>query len=385
MLKFILVLISALPACAQFLTYDANRRINFALDTTYASDDYHWFAHNTDPTSHLYHYSTNYSQESGNTDVRLTLARTVQAQGLPVATIYVADGHGLRSKAIAELASGVTCLLSSNASLTQQSVSQSISNYVAAGVRLFSLSIEVGNAPLVSNACRYVEMSNGLIFCSTPNLAVNIDTNADYPSFWADKISSIVPVSWTGRDGELVAGGAAWGTNVVAYPGRRIVCVTTTDGTNFSNGSSPATPLMAGTVGLLMWRHPNQTSAAYRQAITAACTPIAHSQRMDAMSLLEAPIPTLAIIGKTVTVHGLTNWNYAVEHTYNFTNWTHFTNRLGGQSFVAVAGFYRANCSAGVTNSFSVNEAFGANNESTGQSITDDQRQDLPPIFGGRR
>jgi subtilisin family serine protease len=342
-MRLLAFLLLACSASAQFLEYDSNRRVDYFNDVSLSRDEYHWFAKITESTSKLYQNGNYVSEESGTNDIRLLEARQMQteAYNVKIGVVDTAANHGQRVKAVAELVSGVSCLLSSNITLHPADVSLAISNFVNEGCNIVVVTIPVGKDEGCSNACVWAESNNCLVFAAVPNVSYSIDQFSDYPASW----SNVVGVTMTDRSGELLAGAAAWGSNVIAAPGRNIVVTIPPNWTNYSSGTSYATPMLAGCVALLIARHPNQTAAAYREAIVKGSIPIVNSRRIDAVALLEAPTSTLSIVGSVVTVNGLSKWEYSVEHSDDLVTWTGVTSLLGGQSFVASEGFYRSNSS----------------------------------------
>jgi subtilisin family serine protease len=251
--------------------------------------------------------------------------------------------HGNRVKETARLVADAEAELSNSLRLYPDDVASAVSNFVSTGYRIIVVTTGTSPHTGVSNALRYAESSNALVFCAVPNAEVNIDVTPDYPSSWAHEISSIIPVTNTDRNGNLYNPGAsAYGTNTLGAPGRRIVCDPGTGLVQWS-GTSAATPMAAGVGSLLIKRFASQTSAAYRQALMASAHTITGTRRIDSIRALTIQEPHLSVNGNTLTVHGLTEWRYGLERSGDLQTWTVYTNVMGGQTMtVTPAGFYRA-------------------------------------------
>jgi len=127
-----------------------------------------------------------------------------------------------------------------------------------------------------SNTMVRIRDADVLFVCSTPNSPVNLETSPDYPSSW--KFRNVLPVSCSMMNGDLLYGGAAWGSNTVfcAAPGRRVPICTTSNQYGFSTGSSYSAGVVAGLAALLRTRFPGDSFEATRFRIASAITPIGH-------------------------------------------------------------------------------------------------------------
>lgn len=335
-----LLFLSLLPlSAAEYLSYDPDRRVPFLSDAAYARCDYHWFIHNTGQPSDLYLNGVWQSSENGTNDVRLAEAWAFQSAGASVGVVDINNAHGQRVLDVASATSQTPANLSGSIRLFPEDVAVAISNFVAAGKRVIVVTTGANNVA-VSNACRFAEMSNVMVVCSVPNSGVNIDVSPDYPASWASLLTAIVPVTSTDRNGNLYGPNAAWGTNTIGGPGRNIVA----NGT-YSSGTSYAAPIVAGCLSLLVERFPHQTSAAYRQALMESSHVLPLTRRIDAVALLLAPQPHLSINISNLTVHGLSQWRYDVEGSWDLQNWGYVATVNGGDSLPAQEGLFRVRVS----------------------------------------
>jgi len=284
-LSILLLLLASQPlkADSEWLGYDANRRVPWANNTAYTRDESDWWISNEQSETRLYFNGIYQGSEYGDSDIGLAEAWKVHPQGYPIAVVDGNTPHGQRVASVAAKVTRNQVFLSNLTRLYPSDIASGISNFVRIGFKV--LVVTVGfNAPDValSNSLRYAEARNALVFCAVPNAAVDIDVVHDYPSSWAAEMDSIVPVTATDRMGNLYGpGAAAWGQFVVGAPGRNIICAT-----NYTSGTSVATPIAAGVTAILMQHKRGRTAAQYRAAIWSTAIPAEGISRIDAEKLL---------------------------------------------------------------------------------------------------
>lgn len=133
----------------------------------------------------------------------------------------------------------------------------------------------------LSNACWVLGQSNVILCCSAPNAAFSLDTGMiDYPHHW--RFPTVQVVTSVDRTGGLYPV-AAWGSDVVACPGRNIVAAGT-----YSSGTSYAAPICAGVVALMRSRHPSWSAVHVLEVLRATCDGPIH--RVNALSAVASDL-----------------------------------------------------------------------------------------------
>jgi len=284
-LSILLLLLASQPlkADSEWLGYDANRRVPWANNPAYTRDESDWFISNEQNETRLYFNGIYQGSEYGDSDIGLAEAWKIHPQGVTIGIVDVNSEHGQRVAAVAGKVSRNSVFLSNLARLYPDDIAAGISNFVAMRFPVIVVTTGFNFAHSgLSNACRFAESRNVLVFCAVPNAAVDIDVTHDYPSSWANEMDSIVPVTATDRMGNLYGpGAAAWGNYVIGAPGRNIVC-----DTNYTSGTSVATPIAAGVTAILMQHKRGRTAAQYRAALWSTAIPAAGISRFDALKLL---------------------------------------------------------------------------------------------------
>jgi len=271
-----------LMAESDWLVYDQYRRVPFVNDPAYTRCEFDWWIRNTFEPSSLYLNGFYHSSEYGTNDINLDQAWQIHPQGITIGVIDLNNAHGQRVKALAGKVSRNQVFLSNSIRLYPEDVAAAITNFVAMGFKLVVVTTGTGPHLSVSNACRFAEIRNALIFCAVPNAGVNIDETPDYPSSWAGQITSIVPITATDRYGNLYGPGAAgWGQLVVGAPGRNIIA-----NDLYTSGTSSATPIAAGCMSILMQYRRGWTAAAYRNALWSTSVQAEGTKRIDALRLV---------------------------------------------------------------------------------------------------
>lgn len=270
----------------EWLGYDENRRVPFANGGGWSRCDYDWWIQNTGQSSDLYLNGVYQGSEYGESDIRLAEAWRIHPQGVAIGVVDMNNLHGQRVKAVAEVVTRNTVLISKLLRLYPDDIALGISNFVAIQFKVIVVTVGFNLAHNgLSNACRYAESRGALIFCAVPNVGVSIDSVPDYPSSWASEISSIVPITSTDRNGDLYGpNAAAWGDNVIGAPGRNILAGSTGV---YTSGTSMATPIAAGCVAILMQYKRGHHGSVYRQSLWSSAIPAEGVRRIDAVSLME--------------------------------------------------------------------------------------------------
>ena len=275
-------LLFAIPIIAQsYLSYDAERRVPFQNAAIYARDEYHWFIKNTGQPSRLFLNGVYQSQEGGPSDLNMLAAWSIQpnATGVKVAIVDLNTAHGQRMvECVRLIAPGANVNLVPISRYYPDAVAIGINTAVAEGNQI--IVIATGFASPETLVLVAIQSATNCVFvCSVPNADQNIDVQPDYPTSW--NLTNVLGVTSTDRTGNLDYGYAAWGTNVVAAPGRNIVA----NGT-YSTGTSYAAPITAGTVALLAAKKPGRLTSFYVQHIRKWTTPITLSRRIEPYQML---------------------------------------------------------------------------------------------------
>lgn len=266
--------------------HNPNHRIPWANGGGYERCEYDWWIQNTGEPTDLYLNGLYQGSEYGTNDIGLAEAWAIHPQGVCIGVVDANTPHGLRVKAVAEMVSRNTVLMANLNRLYPDDIAAGISNFTSIQLKIIVVTTGFNFAHAgLSNACRYAESRNALVFCAVPNSGVSIDLLPDYPSSWASEISSIVPITSTDRNGDLYGpNAAAWGDNVTGAPGRNIICG---DTETYTSGTSLATPIAAGCVAILMQYRRGFTASVYRHALWSSAVPAMGIRRIDAVKLLE--------------------------------------------------------------------------------------------------
>jgi len=116
------------------------------------------------------------------------------------------------------------------------------------GAQVANLSYEVYDSSTISNAAQYMRNKGGVVVCSSGNG----DTNTGYSDS-----PTVITVAAT-NSSDTRAYFSNYGDYVdVAAPGRSVLAATNTGGYATVSGTSFASPLVAGVVGLIMSANPN--------------------------------------------------------------------------------------------------------------------------------
>jgi len=280
-----LLLILTLKADQEWIIYNANLRIPWANNPAYTRTEFDWWiGPNDGQPSDLYLNGVYQGSEYGTNTLRIDLAWAIHPQGVTIGIVDVNSAHGQRVKAVAEKVTRNQAFLSNSLRLYPDDIASGISNFAAMRFPIIVVTTGFSSPHAgLSNACRFAELRNALVFCAVPNTGANIDVTPDYPGSWAGQMVNIVPVTSTDRTGNLYGpGAAATGSLVIGAPGRNIIC-----DTNYTSGTSMAAPIAAGCMAILIQYKRGRSAEIYRNALWSTSEPATGVRRINAKRLLE--------------------------------------------------------------------------------------------------
>lgn len=186
----------------------------------------------------------------------------------------------------------------------------------------------------LSNACYEASQAGVIVVASVPNGNQSIDTTPALPA--SLNIPLLIPVTSSTRQ-DTVFNPAAWGSNVIAAPGRVILTQDINGNPVYASGTSYAAPMVAGVIAWLLGQF-DQSPATIVQAIRRGSVPIDSRilGRLSMRGAVEALRPTMQML----SVAGL--GSYVVEQSEDFANWNYFGTVTGDSQVYAIPGFYRA-------------------------------------------
>lgn len=189
-------------------------------------------------------------------------------------------------------------------------------------------------SPSFSNAVAALCRSNVVLCCSVPDVSESVDLAADYPAGFGRWLWNVVPVASADRTGALNA--SAWGTNVIAAPGRNVISAVYTGGVYYASGTSFAVTHMTAVLAAVMARNPSQSSLAcvnlIRAGLVAGDARVLGNLKLPGQELAR---PVLSVSNGSVVVNGIPGWKYELQRSTNLTDWT--TGSVSGPVI-----FYRA-------------------------------------------
>lgn len=265
--------------------YNPDKRWPWALGDSFTRDEYHWFIQNTGQESRLFQNGVFVGSESGTNDIGIPSVWAIWPTGVPVGVVDLNSAHAGRVAYLAKLITRNQVLRYNVPRLQPENLASGISNFASWNVKVIVITEGFGSPDeRLSNACRYAEVRGSFVFCAAPNSEVNIDAIPDYPSSWASEIVSVVPITATDRNGNLYGpGAAAFGSNVIGAPGRNILCET-----NYTSGTSAATPIAAGCMAILMQYKRLRSLSEYRQALWDTSDEAIGVRRINPKAMMEA-------------------------------------------------------------------------------------------------
>jgi subtilisin family serine protease len=281
-MKKLLIILSLFPVWSQaadWLTYDADRRVYWSSGAIYTRDEYHWFVENTGQPTRLFLNGVYQSSETGTYDLNLPEAWAIQpnANGVKVGVVDLPGSHANRMVQLIQL-------VAPGSSVTLYPVSRYYPDtfgpaLYGAGQSNRIVVIATGWAQLEMQIEMAIHMNPNCVFiCAAPDQPQDMDVVPDYPySFY---FPNVLGVNATDRNGELYWSGT--GNYVVSAPGRNI----TADGQTYSSGTSYAAPIAAGCVALVVAKKPAKTSDFYVQHTLKWATPTPTINRINPVAML---------------------------------------------------------------------------------------------------
>lgn len=327
-MKFLFPLLFSLSAWGQPAC------INFIDDPSYCRPATRWFI--TPDTNDYPLYLNGVLQNSPDIGGPASVDYTYAEPKRQIKVGICDNAHGIAlDNIITNTATGISLL---RASPDAAGITELVSNGCSVVVCSWFTTVE--GSPLIdlSNACWQASQSNVILVCSVPNVVQSIDTTPAYPASF--NLPLLIPVTSSTRQ-DTVFNPAAYGTNVIAAPGRVIV-TQAPDGTPaYGSGTSYAAPIVAGVCAWMLGQF-DQTPAVIVEAIRRGCVPI--DSRIVGRVSMQGAVNALRPVVR-IYIDGPAGARYSVEQSadLSFRGAVEIATVLSGVPTNAIPeGFYRA-------------------------------------------